>query len=179
MYIQKYNVQAPPTPLEEIIIEEGLTIAPMRWGKDSQLDGLLVRNKRIIALNIDKPPRRQRFSLAHELGHYALNHDYIKQLGLEIDIDHPPENVHVSHESLEAEANEFANELLVPGEVLKRVRGAVAQKRGDASEAFHRPFAGLVKRVQQNRVLSEKELADLFEVSTEVLFIALTRQKLL
>lgn len=179
MYIQKYNVQSPPTPLDEIITEEGLTIASMRWGKDSQLDGLLVRNKRIIALNIDKPPRRQRFSLAHELGHYALNHDYIKQLGPAIDIDHPPENAHAHHESLEAEADEFANEMLVPGEVLKRMRGTAAQKRRDASEAFHRPFAGLVKRVHQERVLSEKELADLFEVSMEVLFIALTRQKLL
>ena len=133
----------------------------------------------MIAINHDKPLRRQRFSLAHELGHYALNHDYLKQFGPEIDIDHPPEAPHISHEPIEAEADEFANELLVPGEILKQFREPSAARQEDANEAFHRPFATLGKHRRRQQVRNEKELADLFEVSTEMMFIALTRYKLL
>jgi len=178
-YIRKHDIQDPPTPIHQIIEAEGLTIAPMHWGKESPLDGLLVRNKRVIALNVDKPPRRQRFSLAHELGHYALNHDYLKQLGPAIDIDHPPEGVHPRHNPLEAEADEFANELLVPPQLLKRFRLAPEHQREGSGKAFHRPFANLARRMNTQRVLKEKDLADLFEVSAEVIFIALTRHKLL
>jgi hypothetical protein len=163
VYIQKYEVREPPTPLDQIIVTEGITIAPMHWGRESQLDGLLVRNKRVIAINCDKPLRRQRFSLAHELGHYVLNHDYLKQLGSEIDIDHPPETAHISHRPLEAEADEFANELLVPGEILKQFRETSASKQGDTNEAFHRPFANLGKYRRRQHIRNEKELSDLFE----------------
>lgn len=178
-YIQKYDVREPPTPVDQIIVAEGITIAPMHWGRNYPLDGLLVRSERVIAINLDKPPRRQRFSLAHELGHYALNHDYLKQLGTEIDIDHPPEATHCGHTPLEAEADEFANELLVPIALLQQFRKASAPKQEDTDEAFHRPFANLGKPPHNERARTEKELADLFEVSTEVMFIALTRHKLL
>jgi Zn-dependent peptidase ImmA (M78 family) len=178
-YIQKHDVREPPTPVDQIVVSEGLTIAPMHWGRNSPLDGLFVRSKRVIAINLDKPLRRQRFSLAHELGHYALNHDYLKQLGDEIDIDHPPEASRFGHRTLEAEADEFANELLVPGALLKRFREASTSQQEDTGEAFHRPFATLGKPRQNERARNEKALADLFEVSTEVLFIALTRHRLL
>jgi Zn-dependent peptidase ImmA (M78 family) len=178
-YIQKYNIREPPTPVDQIIVAEGLTIAPMRWGRHYPLDGLFVRSKRVIAINLDKPPRRQRFSLAHELGHYALNHNYLKQLGDEIDIDHPPEATRFGHQSLEGEADEFANELLVPGALLQRFREASASQQEDTGQAFYRPFANLGKPRHNERARNEKELADLFEVSSEVIFIALTRYKLL
>lgn len=178
-YIRKYDIQDPPTPIHQMIEAEGLTIAPMRWGTDSPLDGLLVCNKRVIALNMDKPPRRQRFSLAHELGHYALNHNYLKQLEPAIDLDHPPARVHPAHDPFEAEANEFANELLVPLQLLKRFRPAPEQEKDGSGQGFHRPFANLAKRMNKPRVLKEQDLANLFEVSAEVIFIALTRHKLL
>ena len=179
MYVQKYNIREPPTPVDQIIVAEGITIAPMHWGRHYPLDGLFVRSKRVIAINLDKPLRRQRFSLAHELGHYVLNHDYLKQLGEEIDIDHPPEATRFSHQSLEGEADEFANELLVPRALLQRFRESSSPKRADTGEAFHRPFANLGKPRHNERARNEKELADLFEVSSEVMFIALTRYKLL
>jgi len=178
-YIQRYDVRDPPTPVDQIIVSEGIIIAPMHWGKNFPLDGLLVRSKRVIAINLDKPLRRRRFSLAHELGHYALNHDYLKQLEDEIDIDHPPEASRFDHRPLEAEADEFANELLVSGALLKRYRETAAPNHEDIGEAFHRPFANLGKPGRNERARNEKELADLFEVSTEVLFIALTRYNLL
>lgn len=178
-YIKKYDLKEPPIPIEAIIRSERLTIAPMHWGKNGQLDGLLVRNKRVIAVNVEKPLRRQRFSLAHELGHYALNHDYLKQQGSEVDIDHPPLYAHRQNNQLEVEANEFANELLVPRELLLNLIPKPESGSKDLEEQFRNtPFAKLTKEVGKQQRLDATQLANLFEVSKEVIFIALTKHNL-
>ncbi len=91
------------------------------------------------------------------------------------------ENAHPRQDRLEAQANEFANELLAPGELLKKLRPTSEHRHRDTNdEAFHRPFATLAKRTKRrSSTLTEKQLADLFEVSEQVIFIALTRYKLL
>lgn len=118
-YLKKYGVKTPGTPVEEIIKAEGLRIEYRPWGDG--LSGLLLHKARVIAINANKPRLHQRFSLAHELGHYALNHDYLKSQGLgAVDIDNPPgANIHPTDNFIEQEANEFAGELLVPMQMLK------------------------------------------------------------
>ncbi len=119
-YLKKYKVSAPGTPVEEIIKNEGLRIEYRPWGPDG-LSGLMLQKVRVIAVNVDKPKLHQRFSLAHEFGHYALSHDYIKSQGFsDVNIDRPPERrAHPADNVVEQEANEFAGELLVPMQLLK------------------------------------------------------------
>jgi len=73
------------------------------------------------AVNAKHHPNRQRFSLAHELGHILLNHSpgYYNP---DISLDNPPmSQTHNSAEKMfEQEANAFAGELLVPLEMLKK-----------------------------------------------------------
>lgn len=57
-------------------------------------------NKNIIFINKDQYITRKRFTLAHELGHIALNH--------KLELDNIPDNVR------ETEANTFASLLLCP-----------------------------------------------------------------
>jgi Zn-dependent peptidase ImmA (M78 family) len=152
-YLRQYKVDAPGTPVEEIIRGEGLRIEYRPWGPDG-LSGLMLKKVRVIAVNVNKPRLHQRFSLAHELGHYALDHDYLKSQSFGgVDIDHPPEtNLHSRNDLFEQEANEFAGELLVPMLLLK-------------------------KKYRYERNCAK--LAVLFDVSVEVLMISLMKHNLI
>jgi Zn-dependent peptidase ImmA (M78 family) len=176
--LKKHKVVQPPTPLEAIVKAEGLEVVLRSWGNQSRVDALLFRSHRLIAVNRDKPPVRQRFSLAHELGHYALNHDYLKRFGPDIDIDHPPEDSHPTTGPFEAQANDFAGELLVPRALLITFRSEKEAAQEEDSEPFFRPFADLANRLRGRR-LSETELAKKFCVSKETIFIALKKNRLL
>jgi Zn-dependent peptidase ImmA (M78 family) len=118
--LKKYAVTQPDTPLEEIAKGEGLEILFRRW--PNSVGAQLLRKNRIIGVNSNHHPHRQRFSIAHELGHYFLNHrldDYEKNVTL----DNPPAGDDFSRIQ-NREADEFANELLVP---LPIIRGLLRQ----------------------------------------------------
>lgn len=179
----RHAVKDPPVPVRRLIEAEGLTVAEMRWGRDCAVDGLLVRNKRAIALNVDKPERRQTFSLAHELGHYLLNHDGVRMGGIaRVDIDHPPDEVADPEHELEQEADEFAGELLVPKFLLERYvsKPSRVDSSGREKSFSNNPFAQLVRvRESSASPASSKQLASVFAVSEEVLFVALSKHGLL
>ena len=173
--LKTHRITDPPVPVRTIAEAEGLTIAPMRWGRGHTLDALLVRNERLLAVNLDKPVRRQTFSIAHELGHYFLNHDEARLYGGSIDIDHPP--VADPANQLEKEADEFGGELLMPRAFLERY----APKRVEAvdSEEFSfRPFE-ILARARLAKPLTVRQLADLFNVSREAICVALGKYDLL
>jgi Zn-dependent peptidase ImmA (M78 family) len=62
-------------------------------------------------VNDDRPVTRKRFSLAHEIGHFALNHGPLSFLSNFIDARDIKQ---------EREANKFASELLMPKRILAR-----------------------------------------------------------
>jgi Zn-dependent peptidase ImmA (M78 family) len=81
-----------------------------------------VRNEPIILINKDHAPHRQRFSIAHELGHLQLHH--------------LSKNIHVDKKSyyrdsksaeglddIEVAANKFAAELLMPEDIVRSELG--------------------------------------------------------
>lgn len=176
--LKKHRVTTAPTPVKRILRDEQLEIVPMHWRADSGVGGLLYRDDRMVFLNVDHPPVRQRFSLAHELGHYVLLHDYLKGQWQKVDIDHPPSPQMHNDPALEWEANTFANELLVPRALLMNLRSKPARSNDEEEKPFHSPFAVLSQKAKQPQ-LSEAELAHHFQVSREVLFIALKEHKLI
>lgn len=72
-----------------------------------------------------KPPTRQHFTLAHELGHYFLHQEIIKQHELLIDGERQLDgenmlfrlDIHVDS-NIEREANNFAASLIMPRELV-------------------------------------------------------------
>ncbi len=107
----------------------------------------------MIGLNRNHPPVRRLFSLAHEFGHFVLNHHMWFDSNHDVSIDNPPsEGCEGEDRTPEREANIFAAELLVPRAILKREArpGCTAQ-----------------------------ELARLFRVSDQTIFIALQDGRLL
>lgn len=109
--VQNYGVKSPPVSIEEIAVLEGLTVIRMdNW---DSLHGMLFRETKRIGINSKDHPNRQRFSLAHELGHYFLNH-------FEDRLEPDPGIINESEEkdTRDQEANTFAAELLMPHDIL-------------------------------------------------------------
>lgn len=116
------NIQSAPVPVEKIVKQRGIDV---RWNEYSQSDvsGFLFLGgeKPLIGVNSHHAAVRQRFTIAHEFGHYLL-HGFT------------PSEVHVDHgfkvllrdghssegtDEVEREANLFAAELLMPEELLR------------------------------------------------------------
>lgn len=69
--------------------------------------GYLVKDEKKIYVNISEHPVRQRFTIAHEIGHYYLNHENTGFLMRD-------ERLNIGSKKEDQEANAFAMELLMP-----------------------------------------------------------------
>ena len=118
--LQESKVEKPPVPVERIAkrLKAEIRYEPF----DGDLSGMLFREggRTIIGVNASHPKTRQRFTIAHELGHMRL-HD--ESHPIHIDRGFPVRRRDtVSSLALDAEemeANGFAAELLMPASMLE------------------------------------------------------------
>lgn len=122
--LSECDITEPPVEVSQIARHLGLRIAgaPDRDG----LSGFLMRDSAsgrcVIGVNRSHPRTRQRFTIAHEIGHFVLNH---ADGNLHVDADR---NVRLARSTLssegsdrhEIEANTFAAELLMPARFLEQ-----------------------------------------------------------
>lgn len=120
--LRQAGIRSIPIPVEKIVQQRGIDL---RLNNDPQSDvsGFLFLGgeRPMIGVNSSQAQVRQRFTIAHELGHYLL-HGF------------PPSEVHVDHgfkvmlrdgrssegtDEAEREANLFAAELLMPEDLLR------------------------------------------------------------
>jgi Zn-dependent peptidase ImmA (M78 family) len=106
-----------PVDVYAIAASAGISVAEENLDDDTS--GLIaIRGDRaVIAINRAHHPNRKRFSLAHELGHYFLHRDQGK---LFVSIYRRNEVSSLATDPREVEANQFASELLMPAETIKR-----------------------------------------------------------
>jgi Zn-dependent peptidase ImmA (M78 family) len=116
--IQKNFITSPPISLEDIAEGEGLNIAVTEF-EESEISGFIDFEKKLILVNKYDSTSRQRFTIAHELGHWILhqkelqnNRDLVVLYRRSIDNETDP---------LEQEANFFAANLLVPISFLQKI----------------------------------------------------------
>lgn len=104
-------------PVDVYAVAERLGLDVRTRPLDKELSGFMQRTDggAVIAVNADHTPNRQRFTLAHELGHWSLDHgDAVIDSHLYRDqLASAGENV------VEIEANTFAASLLMPAEWLR------------------------------------------------------------
>ena len=145
--LSESQIQAPPVDLRTIVVKNGIEYVEMDDFPEA-VDALIIEEglKVYAAVNSTHHIHRQRFSLAHELGHYFLHQGGIPEDI--VSIDNPPtgEWGEGSKDPAETEADIFAGELLVPLDMLK-----------------------------QHRNKSLKELSALFVVSEHVISISLSK----
>lgn len=110
------RLSVPPGPIDNLtaMIENAGVVVIQANFETRQVDAISMyaledQLPPMIFVNCAMPGDRQRFSLAHELGHIVLHH-----------------HLRASHEDIEGEANAFAEELLMPaltiGYQLNRIR---------------------------------------------------------
>ena len=101
-------------PLEDIL-ESAQRIGPPVAVLDLDDDiagAYLIRPRgEIILVNRVHAIQRQRFTLAHELGHHRLHHP--------ANLDRPSDLADFSHSAIEVQANWFASEFLIPFDAAK------------------------------------------------------------
>jgi len=121
--LDRYNIKEPHVPVEKIAILSGIQVQRKRI--DDEVSGFLLRspenNQIIIGVNIRHAEPRQRFTIAHELGHYMLHEGELLHIdnhrtGLMLDWRGPK----ATDSEREREANLFAAELLMPERFLRK-----------------------------------------------------------
>lgn len=126
--IEKYGISSPEhIRLKDIAYDLGVDVLE---GTLKGAAGSLVRignNATIRISNDDLYEYRKRFSIAHELGHFVLNHGILIQR-----ICSDEDMMNWYKQSEETEANFFAGELILPESIIK--------KRCDVAEVDFRPI---------------------------------------
>lgn len=117
--LERFRVRRAPVPVDRIA--RGLGIQVRALPGDDEISGAIIRTKDhvIIAVNPAHHSNRQRFTIAHELGHYHLHE------GLERHVD---QNFRIAWRNAdsskainwtEIQANRFAAELLMPTQFME------------------------------------------------------------
>lgn len=110
-----------PIPVEEIAVKRGLEIKAYDLGENVSGALVIVDGKGTIGYNPSESKVRQRFTVAHELGHYEL-HKHEKGLFVDKDFKVLFRDGNSSKGEIrnELEANAFAAALLMPEKFLIR-----------------------------------------------------------
>lgn len=102
------GISKPPIIINDIIqhLKKSHKLSVIAWGLGEKTGGIqITRGDEIfIGYNKDHHPNRQRFTVAHEIGHFIMGHT-----------NHNNNNYNFDDSNLEEiEANQFAAELLMP-----------------------------------------------------------------
>jgi Zn-dependent peptidase ImmA (M78 family) len=103
--------------------------------------GYFNASQRKIRINGMEAPVRRRFTLAHELGHYALSHGPAFR-------DEPNAFSSQNRDPREREANQFAAELLMPADAVRKIVGSgTVRSTEDLAGIFHVSKVAMAYRV--------------------------------
>ena len=118
--LQNNKILEPPVPVESIARASGLQI--FMQPLDSDLSGILVRNDDagVVGVNSNHALVRQRFTIAHELGHFLLHRGEPVHVDRAVQAKFRSTLSSQGTDPEEIEANLFAAELLLPREFLAR-----------------------------------------------------------
>lgn len=160
--VASLNVTSLPVRPERVAKQLGLDVVKMDLDQD--ISGLLVvqgAHARICVRKSDAVVR-QRFTIAHEIGHFSLSHladdEHVHvDRGFVIRMRSPKSST--GKDRVEVEANQFAASLLMPERLVR-----------EAAERYGRPPLSDV---------AVAGLAELFEVSEQAMTIRLTVLRLL
>ena len=124
--LEKHKISQGAVPIEQIVGSYGIRLKLDKV--DDELSGFLVRvedsqKKSVIGANKAHHPHRQRFTIAHELGHYLLHRGqtvHLDQQRLAFAINLRNAVSSKGEDQDEREANLFAAELLMPAKFLAK-----------------------------------------------------------
>lgn len=118
--LKMVGIQEPPVDVRKIAEFLGFTIIPFAFPDGVSGVTYIDGDIKSIGVNTNHAATRQRFSAAHEIGHFLLGHESYDDKKVHVE-DRP--GFLNAHNRQEQEANEFAAELLMPELFLRRDTG--------------------------------------------------------
>ena len=154
----------------------------VRDGNGDLILGSANFDRKSILVNSHDNKQRERFTIAHEIGHFCLQHDqYLRsETILERDLLINTENeCSFNYERLEFQANAFASELLLPTEVFEVATKVGRERLGIINRKFGYIFVDnqLCNYMPYNQLLLE--LSSYFDVSKQAIEIKFKKMGML
>jgi Zn-dependent peptidase ImmA (M78 family) len=121
--LARHKITCAPVPVDKIVRELGIQIKLDKV--DNDLSGFILRdtgNRALIGANKSHHRNRQRFTIAHELGHYLLHAGHTVHLDegrAAFTVNLRNSESSKGEDNDEREANFFAAELLMPSKFLR------------------------------------------------------------
>ena len=109
--ISQLKIADPPVDVDGVGAACGLQVEYVSRGEG--FDGQLLRERLIIEVQANVHPHRQRFTIAHEIGHYILGHNPVSCIFDDRATRDP-------RRTNERQAQIFASELLMPEAILRK-----------------------------------------------------------
>lgn len=113
-FLERWAITAAPVQVEHIAAACGIQI--VRSAAEWSESGFLLRDgsRTIMGINSRNSPKRQRFTMAHELGHWLLHDGKPLIIDQSIMINKRDDVSSQATDAEEIEANQFAAEFLMP-----------------------------------------------------------------
>jgi Zn-dependent peptidase ImmA (M78 family) len=129
------GVLGAPVPVEQIAVANGIQI--IRSAAEWSESGFLLRDngRVIIGINARNSPSRQRFTIAHELGHWLMHDGKPLIVDQSVMINKRDDVSSQATDLQEVQANQFAADLLMPKEyVMDELRQQMSSDIGSREE---------------------------------------------
>jgi len=130
--IASLKITRPPVKVEDVAKHLGLRV--MLMDLEDGVSGLLITKPGAASIVVHSADAvaRQRFSIAHEIGHFFLNHQFESGEHVHVDrgyrISHRDQKSSSGTDLKEIEANQFAASLLMPTTLVMNSVGALDTK---------------------------------------------------
>jgi len=149
--LETYGQRVPPIDVAMVAQGEGAIVIPQRLGWD--VSGVLLRDdsQTLLGVNSAHHPRRQRFTIAHEIGHLLLHPGRSYTVDSTVRLNWRDDLSSLATDKEEIAANAFAAELLMPERLIRAAIDHIATS----------------KISDEDRILDA--LARRFDVSTEAM----------
>jgi Zn-dependent peptidase ImmA (M78 family) len=147
--LREHNVTRPPIPVEAIARSLGAKITHEPF--DGNISAMLYRDgsRTVIGVNTGHPEVRQRFSLAHEIGHMQLHGKRQVFVDRLVRLDFRDDKSSTGTDQEEVEANAFAAELLMPRNLVIRAISETGLGPDDSVETLVASLADIFNVSQQ------------------------------
>jgi Zn-dependent peptidase ImmA (M78 family) len=157
--LRQFGIDSPPIPVDRLVKKIGLKLDSTELGED--ISGVLVveKGRGVIGVNSTHSRLRQRFSIAHELGHFVLHSAHSPVFIDKTYLAYRDGRSSTGENRREREANAFAAALLMPHKLVRKI--VDRQKFDLADDAY------------------VETLANLFEVSKQAMTIRIVNLRLL
>lgn len=155
--LSMYKITEPPVNVEKVANLLGFQVVPFDFPDTTSAVIRIKDTSKVIGVNKKQVEVRQRFSIAHELGHYLSGHEnftHEKKIFVE-----PDKKYLDPQHRQEEEADEFAAELLMPDFMLRKDvleykldAGELAKKYNVSEQAMWLQLINLKLAASQSKV---------------------------